>query len=164
MAAPHHPDPNYRSPKYSIARTDTRCWRCGQSTSVLALLLPEDHETLDPESEEESHAWQPAGGSAFLFYVAYLPDGVQGRLFQLSPTIRVAHSDATANCYWANHCEHCGSLLDDHELHCETDGAFMPCSEAEAQKIVLLQVCEPFEALAAGYALEPEFLRFMRKT
>jgi hypothetical protein len=164
MAAPQHPDPNYRSPKYCIARTATRCWHCGQSTGVLALLLPEGHETLDPGSEEESNAWQPAGGNAFLFYIAYLPDGVRRRLFQLSSTIRAAHSDATANCYWANHCESCGSLLDDHELHCETAGAFMPCSEADAQKIVLLEVCEPFEALAAGYALEPEFVRFMRKT
>ena len=49
MAAPLHPDPNYRSPKYSIARTATRCWHCGQSTRVLALLLPDDHETLDPD-------------------------------------------------------------------------------------------------------------------
>jgi hypothetical protein len=163
MAEPQHPDPNYRSSKYSIALTDTRCWYCGQSTRVLALLLPQDHETLDPETAEESSAWQPAGGSALLFYVAYLPDGVQRRLLQLSPTIRVARSEATANRYWANHCEHCGSLLDDHELHCESAGAFMPCSEAEAENILLLQMNEPFEAVAAGYALEPEFLRFMRK-
>jgi hypothetical protein len=163
MAEPPHPDSNYRSPKYSIARTDTRCWHCGRSTRVLALLLPQDHETRDPETAEESNAWQRAGGSAFLFYVAYLSDGVQRRLFQMSPTFRAAHSEATANCYWANHCEHCGSLLDDHELHCETDGAFTPCSEAEAENILVLQISEPFEALAAGYALEPEFLRFMRK-
>jgi hypothetical protein len=156
------PDPNYRSPKYSIARTDTRCWHCGRLTRVLALLLPEDHETLDPEAAEELNPWQPAGANAFLFYVAFLPEGVQRRLFQLSATIRAAHSEATANRYWANHCEHCDSSLDDHELHCETDGAFMPCSEAEAQNILLLQINEPFEALAAGYALEPEFLRFMR--
>ena len=163
MAAPLHPDPNYRSPRYSIARTATRCWHCGQSTRVLALLLPEDHETLEPESTEESNAWQPAGGNAFLFYLAYLPDGVQRRLLPLSATFRAAHSAATANRYWANHCEHCGALLDDQELHCETTGAFMPCSEAEAQNIELLQVHEPFEALAGGYAPEPEFLRFMRK-
>lgn len=163
MAAPLHPDPNYRSPQYSIARTLIRCWHCGQSTRVLALLLPEGHETLDPESTGESNAWQPAGGNAFLFYITYLPDSVQRQLIQLSSTIRAAHSDATANCYWANHCEHCGSLLDDHELHCETTGAFMPCSEAEAQNIVFLQVCEQFEAQAAGYALEPEFVRCMRK-
>ena len=163
MAEPQHPNPNYRSPKYGIARTDTRCWHCGRSTRVLALLLPEDHETLDTETAAELDVWQRAGASAFLFYVAYLPDGVQRRLFQLSPTFCAAHSEATANCYWANHCEHCGSLLDDHELHCETDGAFMPSSEAEAENILVLQISEPFDALAAGYALDPEFLRFMRK-
>jgi hypothetical protein len=54
-------------------------------------------------------------------------------------------------------------LLDDYELHCEPDGAFMPCGEAEAGNILLLQIDEPFEAVAAGCALEPEFFRFMRK-
>lgn len=163
MAEPLHPAPNYRSPNYSIARTDTGCWHCGRWTRVLALLLPEDHETLDPEAAGELTGWQPAGANAFLFYVAYLPDDVQRRLVQLSATISAAHSEATANCYWANHCEHCGSLLEDHELHCEPGGAFMPCSEAEAQSIQLLRINEPFEALAAGYALEPEFIRFLRK-
>jgi hypothetical protein len=162
MTGPQHPDPNYRSSTYSIARTATRCWHCGQSTCVLAVLLPEDHETLDPETGEESKAWQPAGGSAFVFFLTYLPDSVQRRLSQLSSTIRLADNESAATCYWANHCDHCGLLLDDPELHGETD-AFMPCNEAAAQNIVLLQVNESFEALAAGYAFEPEFLRFMRK-
>jgi hypothetical protein len=162
MVEPLHSDPNYRSLNYSIARTDTRCWYCGRRTRVLALLLQKDHETLEPETTGELNAWQPAGANAFLFFVASLPDGVQRRLFELSATIRAAHSATTANCYWANHCEHCGSLLDDHELHCEIGGAFVPCSEAEAQNILLLQINEPFEALAAGCTLEPEFLRFMR--
>jgi hypothetical protein len=163
MAALLHSDPNYRSPNYRIARADTRCRHCGRTTRVLALLLPEDHEALDTETAEELNAWQLAGTNAFLFYVAHLPESVQRRVFQLSPTFRVAHSKATSNAYWANHCEHCDTLLDDHELHCEPDGAFMPCSEAEAGNILLLQIDEPFEAVAAGCALEPEFFRFMRK-
>jgi len=163
MSDPPHPEANYRSSGYSVASTATRCPHCGGSTRVLALLLPEDHEALDTETAEELHAWQRAGTNAFLFYVAHLPENVQRRLLQLARTFRVADSEATLNAYWANHCEHCGLLLNDHELHCEPDGAFMPCSAAAAQNIVLLQVNEPFEAVAAGCALEPEFLRFMRK-
>ncbi|HWW30046.1 MAG TPA: hypothetical protein VNY80_08550 [Steroidobacteraceae bacterium] len=163
MAALLCSDPNYRSANYCIARADTRCRHCGRTTRVLALLVPEDHEALDTETAEELNTWQLAGANAFLFYVAHLPESVQRRLFQLSPAFRVAHSRATSNAYWANHCEHCDTLLDDYELHCETDGAFMPCSEAEAGNILLLQIDEPFEAVAAGCALEPEFFRFMRK-
>ena len=45
-----------------------------------------------------------------------------------------------------------------------TDGAFMPSSEAAAANIHILQIQEPFQAVAAGYALEPEFFGFMRKS
>ena len=48
-------------------------------------------------------------------------------------------------------------------LHCEPDGAFMPTSEDAAARIQLLQIHEPFAALAAGYAFEPEFFRFMHR-
>jgi hypothetical protein len=163
-------DANVRSQAYYVARTQGRCWHCGLSTRLLALAIPDHHETLDGDTQADagcgepaSNAWQPANANAFLFYVGHLPDGVQCRLIQLSPFFRLAHSPATLSSYWANHCEHCGTLLGDHELHCEPEGAFMPSSEAAAAHIQLLQVPEPFQAVAAGYALEPEFFGFMRK-
>jgi hypothetical protein len=203
------PDANVRSQTYYVARTSLRCWHCGMSTRLLALAMPQDHETLDAdtqgevevvagagaevegeveagagtetgadaevgvenevETDAEGHDesapddWQRANLNAFIFYVQHLPDDVQDRLSQLSQFFRLAHSDATQNSYWANHCEHCGTLLGDHELYCEPDGAFLPSSEAAAAGIQLLQIPEPFEAAAAGYAFEPEFFRFMRK-
>jgi hypothetical protein len=165
------PAANVRSPTYYVARTNVRCWHCGLSTRLLALAIPHDHENLDADTqadaacdESASGAWQRASVSAFLFYVERLPDGVKDRLNQLSQFFRLAHSAATLNSYWANHCEHCGTLLGDHELHCEPDGAFMPSSEAAAANIHLLRIQEPFEAVAAGYAFEPEFFGFMRKS
>jgi hypothetical protein len=163
-------DANVRSQTYYVARTNVRCRHCGWSTRLLALAIPDNHETLDEDSQAEadcgepaSKAWQPANANAFLFYVERLPDHVQGRLNQLSQFFRLAHSAVTLSSYWANHCEHCGTLLGDHELHCEPDGAFMPSSAAAAANIQLLQIPEPFQAAAAGYALEPEFFGFMRK-
>ena len=163
-------DANVRSDTYYIARTNVRCWHCGLSTRLLALAMPHDHETLDGDTQAEadggdavSDPWQRAAVNAMLFYVERLRDDVRDRLNRISPFFRLAHSAAPLNSYWANHCEHCDTLLDDHELHCEPDGAFMPCSEAEAGNILLLHIDEPFEAVAAGCALEPEFFRFMRK-
>jgi hypothetical protein len=165
------PAANVRSQTYYVARTSVRCWLCGLSTRLLALAIPQDHETLDGDTqtdagcdESASEAWQRASVNAFLFYVQRLSDGVQDRLNQLSQPFRLVRSPATLNSYWANHCEHCGTLLGDHELHCEPDGAFMPSSEAAAANIHLLSIQEPFEAVAAGYAFEPEFFEFMRKS
>jgi hypothetical protein len=164
-------DANVRSKTYYVARTNVRCWQCGLSTRVLALAIPDGHETLDEDAQADAdggepapNAWQPANANAFLFYVGQLPDRVRDRLNRLSPWFRLAHSPATSSSYWANHCEHCGTLLGDHELHCEPDCAFMPSSEAAAANIHLLQIPERFQTAAAGYAIEPEFFGFMRKS
>jgi hypothetical protein len=166
------PDPNVRSHSYYVVCTDAGCWYCGLSTRLLALAVPHGHEVLDSDATSAAadhdapapDAWERADINAFLFYVECLPDDVQSRLTQLSRNYRLAYSTATLSSYWANHCQHCGALLGDHELHCEPDGAFMPTSEGAATGIRLVQIHEPFQALAAGYAFEPEFFRFMKKS
>jgi hypothetical protein len=134
------------------------------STRLLALAMPHGHETLDDDSPQLPDEWQHASFNAFLFYVEELPESVRNRLNELSQCFRLEHSTETLSAYWANHCEHCGALLEDHELHCEPDGAFLPLSEAAAAGVELLQIHEPFEAVAAGYAFEPEFFGFMRQS
>ena len=183
------PDATIRSQTYYVARADTQCRQCDMPIRLLALVVPNGHETLEPDPPADADAdadtdtdtdtdagagaidgdgvapdaWQHANFNALLFYVEDLPDHVQRRLNQLSPCFRLAYSKITLNSYWANHCEHCGALVEDHELHCEFDGAFMPSDEEAAAKIQLLQIPEALEAVAAGYSFEPEFLRFMRK-
>jgi len=179
------PDVNIRSAAYYIALTQVLCWHCGSMTGVVALGLPPEHETLnlDGEGDDEGDGvsdgeakdldgdvglgthfddWQPADGNAFLFYVGSLPESVQSRLRDVSPSFRFAYSEATQNSYWANHCDHCALLLSDYELHCEPEGAFVPLSETAAAGIELLRVEEAFEAAADGYAFEPEFFSRMR--
>jgi hypothetical protein len=51
--------------------------------------------------------------------------------------------------------------LDDHELFCEPEGAFLPTSESTAAAIHLVLVDEPFETSAAGYSYEPPLLDAM---
>jgi hypothetical protein len=174
-----HPDANVRSQTFYVARSNARCWHCGESTPLIALAVPKNHEILDADADDDADevtdgaaddrdqpvpdAWQRANADALLFYVEYLPDGVRDQLKQISPSFRMAYSAVTLNSYWANHCEHCGTLLDDHDLHCEPEGAFMPVSESAATAIQLSSVQAPFEAAAAGYALAPEFFRFMHR-
>jgi hypothetical protein len=149
------PDANIRSSSYYIAQTSVQCLSCGQWTRVLALALPAPHEVL---IEDE---WQPANVSAFLFYVAELPEEVR-HLLQTSSFFRLCRMEDASDPCWANHCEHCDALVSDDELHCEP-GGFMPGHADEAQTISLIEVRQAFRAVAAGYAVDPEFSVHMRQ-
>jgi hypothetical protein len=162
-------DINIRSDGYFIARTVGTCGCCRAPTRLLAVALPVEHETLamDADAERDEGArdtWEGARCTAILFYVEYLPAAVQSRLNECSPGYRLAHSAATQGWYWANHCERCDTLLDDHDLFCEPDGAFLPTSPASAAAIQLTWIDEPIEAAAGGYACDPEFFASMGTT
>jgi hypothetical protein len=168
---PDHGDPdsvNVRSKDYLIARTARPCAYCGVQTPLVALVLPPSHETLSLAEDDEDgplrDSWDQVPWSAFLFYVGYLPDAVQQRVQTSFKTYRPAVSPAAQGSYWANHCEHCGSLQEDHDLFCEPGGAFLPVDAASASAIELTRIDEPFAAAAAGYAGEPEYLEHMIRT
>jgi hypothetical protein len=150
------PDANIRSSSYYIAQTTVQCMSCDQRTRVLALALPAPHEIL---IEDE---WQAADVSALLFHVTELPEDVRRQLLPISPFFRLTRGASAPDPYWVNHCEHCEALVSDDELHCEP-GGFMPGHADEAQTISLLTIPQTFRALAAGYAVDPEFFVHMRK-
>jgi hypothetical protein len=151
------PDANIRSCRYYIAETMVQCVSCGQWTPVLALGVPAPHEIL---IEDE---WQHIDAGALLFNVIGLPEDVQRRLAQASSFFRPTRdTDESAAC-WANHCEHCGTTVSDDRLHCEP-GGFMPGSADEAKSISLHAAHEPFQAVAGGYAPDPEFFAHMRRS
>lgn len=143
---------------YSIAQSTAMCGRCSAATRVFAVALPCEHETiaLDPDADCDESAqdtWEAAGFGALLFYVERLSEAVQQRLTPLAPGMRLSYSAQLQGAYWANHCECCDSLLEDHELFCEPEGAFLPVNRAD--EIRLSRIDEPFEALAAGYVCAP---------
>lgn len=164
-------DANVRADSYFVVRTQARCWHCGTPTRLLALAVPEDHESFeltslfdDVDADGNTHErfeWQRSGMSALLFYVEDLPEEVSDKLREISSCFRLGYSVATLNSYWANHCEFCATLLDDHDLHCEPDSAFVMSTEAAA-KIERLRIEKPFEASAGGFSYEPEFFSSLR--
>jgi hypothetical protein len=141
---------NIRSSSYFVAHTRARCEHCREHSRVVALAVPHGHE------EWVDGRWQRAEANAFIFYIAELPAPVGRLLQQLAPLFKRKHGDGQRNPYWANHCEHCGSMFSDDALHCEP-GGFMPAQPVEAEAIMLSQVAEAFSADAAGYALDPEY-------
>jgi hypothetical protein len=168
---PENGDPdsvNVRSKDYLIARTIGPCTDCGGRTPLVALVLPPSHETLslaeDDDGDPLPDSWNQVSCRAFLFYIGYLPGGVQQRVQASSKSYRPAVSPIVQGSYWANHCEHCGSLQEDHDLFCEPGGAFLPVDAVSASAIELTRIDEPFAAAAAGYACEPEYLEHMIQT
>jgi hypothetical protein len=149
------PSANIRSSSYYVAETQARCAQCGGYCRVLGLALPLNHETLDDGE------WQKLEANAFIFHIAGLPDAVSRHLLEHSAGFHQTFGDDPSESFWANHCPHCASVISDDELHCEP-GGFMPSDALEAQAISLTHVQQAFSALAAGYALEPEFFASMR--
>jgi hypothetical protein len=150
------PDANIRSSGYYIAQTIAQCPHCSQWTRVLAFAVPPNHEILN---EDE---WQTVEANAFIFHVTELPQDIERQLRQISSVFRLARSPDASNPQWANHCERCDRIVGDEQLHCEP-GGFMPGQADEAQGISLLAVPQAFSAVAAGYALDPQFFMFMRR-
>lgn len=143
---------NVRAASYYIARTQISCPHCGATTPLTGVALAPDHETLDDETGE----WQSVPANAFLFYLEAVSYAVHLRLRGAAPNLQFES-------YWVNHCQHCAQALGDHEVHGEPGGGFTPLSEEDAANIVLTAVAEPFEAMAAGYSLEPDFFAGMRR-
>jgi hypothetical protein len=126
---------------------------------LTALAVGAGHEIRDDESDD----WESVDAQAFSFYIAAVSAPVHRLLSKLAPHFRFVSDESTGAAGWANHCEHCGLTVDDDLLHVEPGGhGFVPCSENQAAGVSLIEVAEPFEASAAGYALEPEFFAFMR--
>jgi adenine-specific DNA methylase len=150
------PNANIRATSYYIAEMRVRCAKCGRQVPVFALGVPPNHE-LQVEGE-----WQNVDANALIFHVTELPEAVCRQMLERSPAFRLQLGQDAADLHWANHCEHCGGLFSEDELHCE-QGGFMPSRAQEAEAIFLSQVLEEFSACAAGYALEPEFFATMRR-
>jgi len=161
-------DINSRSQIYFIARGWQRCECCRNMTSVVGLLVPAGHETLETDARTESdrsaaEVWERADHEAILFDVEYLPRAIQNRLRQVAPHYRVSGANAAGRSNWVNHCSCCGAQQADFDLFCEPEGAFVPISPAAAAQIRLITVHEPFEAHASGYGHAPEFLEYAQQ-
>ncbi len=162
------PEVNIRSSNYFIARSLGACGHCRTPTQVFALAVPPGHQTLEFDAHSGQGAgsgdiWRIASHTAFVFYIEYLPEAVQGRVRRHTQCYRFGHDAAAMSFYWANHCESCGCLLEDHELFCEPDGAFLPTGESSASSIQLWPMHEPLQALAAGYVCDPQFFDAMSR-
>ena len=137
---------NVRAARSLLVQAAAHCARCGRQSPAFALAVPPGHEWLDVETG----AWHEASGWALLLFVEYLAECVAAGLTELASTLTYDRSIQGEHGSWVNHCAHCGSVLDDDQLHCEPGAAFLPISPEGAQLIRVIEVRRPFAGRAAG--------------
>jgi hypothetical protein len=144
MCIPVGEETNIRSAAYFLAQSVAACGRCSQPSPAFSFgLLPGHQRQVDER-------WESVDTSVLLFYIDYLPPEVISVAQELTSHYRLDYSRLTETEYWVNHCQHCDALLEDHDLHCEPDGAFLPLSTRDAERILLVEVREPFSARVRG--------------
>jgi hypothetical protein len=156
MRAPVTEETNVRSAAYLLVQSVAVCGRCLQPTSAFSLgLLPGHERQVDGK-------WESVDAGVLLFYVDYLPPEVILVAQELSRHFRLDYSTPTGTEHWMNHCENCGEVLEDHDLHCEPGGAFLPLDPRDAERILLVEVRESFSARVRGCSDDLPFFTSMQ--
>ena len=140
--------PNVRSAKYIIVQTRTLCQQCHLVTTVFAFSLPAGYESLCAYDDDETETWEALGIAAVLSYVEYLSEAVARHIHAITTHYRMDRNLETGESFWMNHCQHCGTQMNEEELH-ELDGPFNPTTDQGLEAIQLHPIHEPFEARAA---------------
>lgn len=162
---PELPDFNVRAHTFSIIRSRTTCWKCGDGSFVFTFLLPPGHEFHETYQDDDSTvigAWVQMDEPCVLHYVEYVPVAVADRMRALTRNYFVDFSKTTNSSYWMNHCEQCRVKQGDFMMHCEPGGAFFPMTEFAAEGMVLYDVALPIEA-RASYSYGLEFIELMER-
>ena len=156
-------DINVRASIYFIAQSESHCWKCRERTRVYGLILPEGHETLEANDEDDDRdVWYRHDEPTIAHYVTELRPAVSTRIKAMTQHYRVDFSKTTCTSYWMNHCQACGMKQGDFELFCEPDGAFFPMDERAASQIVLHTFVEPFGG-CADTSYGDHFINYMRR-
>jgi hypothetical protein len=153
---------NIQASGYYLLSVKAACPHCGGETKVFALAVPTAHRWLHADDDAAAPTWQDAVGPAVLFRIEGLAPAVRQRLRLLAPGYRPARQESSAASPWLNHCDRCQEPLDEDELHCEPEGAFMPMGPAAAQAIDAKAVYQPFKASASGYVPDAQWLQYIR--
>jgi thiol-disulfide isomerase/thioredoxin len=121
------------APGYALLRADATCWKCGQTTPVVALWVPSF--TLDDGAGEPLVDADPA----VLQYVQALPPDAVAHLQQRAPWLRPAHTVGSQTTYWANHCVACDAIQGDRYLF-GPEGPFFPQTAEELRRIRFVRI------------------------
>ncbi len=109
-------------PPIYLLSTESRCWRCGQQQTVIAVAGSGPQEDLEPIK---------------VHYIREMPGDLLDQVTARQPNYRLHRSRSTNSDYYTNMCE-CGANYGDFFLHSEPgDGGFFPTMREEAELITI---------------------------
>ena len=150
------PGLNLRSPETYVVTAPRRCWRCGQTTTVVGFLMApgfEDFSVWEDEIDGGGH-WGGSDGWCFAFHVDALPSTIAAQAIMRAPRYRRAFSKTTQSSYWANHCSECSALQGDFHLFEELGEPFLPRDDRDLAGQRAFPVRGVFEASGSfGYSI-----------
>lgn len=121
---------------------------------LIALGALAGHERLDDSG------WLVASDVGLFHDIDYLAPQAGVLVRDIFPQFRQA---VAPDLRWLNHCEYCGRAQDDYWLHCEPNAPFLPLTAEAADRIDLIALRAPFEAVAGGLSDGIAFFDAMRR-
>ena len=131
------------APRYAILLSETKCWKCNQSTRVAALWVPSYTEIDHEQGEHET-----SSDAAVLQYVGALSAEVWQQWKTAAPWVRHAHTEGSGGSYLANHCVACDTVQGDWFVF-GVDGPFFPQTAAEIEQIQFIRGIGEFYGCAS---------------
>jgi len=148
-----------------LATSSSSCWKCGDSTPVHCLALPQGHLSLefrdDDEDDGESEGaveWRLADCGTFISNLTLVNGSVQRYLKTACPSYCLDFSKKAEGSYFMNHCKHCGAKLGDFFMHNEPGGAFFPTTEGAARGITLRSIDATLLACGGTSVQSPDYM------
>lgn len=150
-----------KSPIFCAVNT-RECYSCSELTTVIAL-ASNNFYCLDYD-DNDNEKWFQEDYFSFFSMPTYINGEVTNMLNKLFPHYKIGYSKTVGGKYWANHCEHCGTLQGDFYLHSEPGGAFFPLDIEDYKRITLIKISTKFDvelkADASGASNADEILDY----
>lgn len=153
---------NIRAAHYYVLEADYQCPACKHTTRVVALAVPGGHQCTERDTIEEDddfmgvdgadfrewlfapEQWYDIAGPAIITSVAYLPDDVIARVNMINPHYGIEGKGHDHQ--WRNHCAHCGTAINDADLHVRHGYVFSPDEPDAIAHITMHAITAPFSA------------------
>ena len=150
-----------RASSFGVLVAKLWCVHCANLTRVVGLMLPPGHERLLFRGDG-TQRWVRHDQSFFVpRFLQYLPNDVIGHLQEFNPNFKRGTQENWGELH-QNHCEHCGALHHDRELHRDVEGTFDP-SLIATTAIALHVVAQPFYG-RSGDGIESDHLAKSRSS
>lgn len=146
------PIPNVIAGRFCVLSSTIACFRCGQTTPVAALVVPEHRTGTELGEESEDLVFEQSLDPALLGNITWINEEALSAVHASAPWLDWVASATAGQIYLGNACAHCGELQGDWFLR-KPDAPFFPMTEAAADALGVAWHSVELQAVAdCGYS------------